>query len=475
MVDDFGATTGSLFFPPRVTIAFADTSEMRWGGLAAELPDVCEADFAPLREALESAGATVDARRIGFANLDQLTRLDTDFVFNLVDGIGLDGVPGTEVPLSLAAAGIPFSGFSARPYHDTSDKFAMRELLRRVGVPVPPGFTLVHPDVRLPEGVPYPVIVKPRFGYASLSVDEHSVVANEASLRTAVERVCTESGGDALVERYIAGREVTIGVIGGDGHARTLPILELIFDPQLGDRPQIRTQQSKHLESCYDDVRTQCPAPLDDELARRLRGVALAAYRAVGGDGYGRVDLRIDTAGEAWVCEVNANPSLEWGQADRDCAMLPLIAKAGGWSYPLLIRQLVEIGMHRPPPPPPPPVIMIWRRDGFDVRTTRPFRAGEQIVRIPRMRPGPPGLAGAWPWRGDRTLYPSPPARFVDCSSRPNTVAGWNSQRRYGLFAAVDLPAGARLNVDPDQAVSAWRSHPAVRPFQPRIQPRLAS
>jgi D-alanine-D-alanine ligase len=106
---------------------------------------------------------------------------------------------------------------------------------------------------------------------------------------------------------------------------------------------RIVTYQSKWATGSDEDVGTKpsCPADLPSRLAAEVRRVALAAWKLVGGEGYGRVDMRIDAAGQPWILEVNANPDIA---PDAGFARMASVA---GIEYPALVRTMCQFGLER--------------------------------------------------------------------------------------------------------------------------------
>src|SRR5262249_44060669 len=133
---------------------------------------------------------------------------------------------------------------------------------------------------------------------------------------------------------YIEGREFAVGFVGNV----TLPISEIDFTRMPSDSWRILSFAAKWDKGCPEDLGTQpvCPAQVDKTLEKRIISVAEAAWRAVGGNGYGRVDIRLDQAGLPWILEVNPNPDIS------DDAGLSAMAHARGWSYPELVMRIVD-------------------------------------------------------------------------------------------------------------------------------------
>jgi D-alanine-D-alanine ligase len=130
-----------------------------------------------------------------------------------------------------------------------------------------------------------------------------------------------------LAEQLIAGRELTVAVIGEDDGALALPIVE-IRAPQ-GNYDY----QNKYFT---DDTQYLCPAPLEAALSAQVQDLALAAFRALGCSGWGRVDFMLDEAGKPWLLEVNTSPGM------TDHSLVPMAARAVGIDYASLVMRLLE-------------------------------------------------------------------------------------------------------------------------------------
>ena len=297
-------------------------------------------------EAAQSLGHTVLPHYVHLRNVDAVVdALDCDVVLNLCDGSGegKDGLPGVEAIRALERRGLAYSGAGTRAYELTSDKVRTKHVLRAAGVPVPHAQVFESADDPLDrELVGRRLIVKPSDSFGSSGIDLGSVVSSEEELRARVASMLPVYG-PPLVEEYIDGREITVGLLGSGGRARALPPLEVCFGEVFpGDR-RIRTHATKwdvH-SPLYGGFTLSCPARLPLAVTRRCLAVARAAYLACDCTGYGRVDLRVDARGP-FVLEVNANCSLEWGETAGDCAMLPSAAQAAGFSYAMLLQRLID-------------------------------------------------------------------------------------------------------------------------------------
>ena len=269
--------------------------------------------------------------------IGKLQRGKFDLAFNMCEGI--DGVATLEPAVIgvLELFGIPFTGASSYTTNVCLRKHVVNTLLDKAGLPVP-RFGALRRGGALPS-VGYPAIVKPAAEDASLGIEQRSVVRNSRQMAERVHAML-ESWDEIIVQRYIDGREVNVGVLGDT----VLPISEIVFDGMPEGSWKIVTYQSKWITGSDEDLGAvpRCPAKLPRKVAQEARDVALAAWKLVGGTGYGRVDMRIDDEGRPWILEVNANPDI------APDAGLARMASVAGMPYSALIRDICQLALTRP-------------------------------------------------------------------------------------------------------------------------------
>jgi D-alanine-D-alanine ligase len=266
--------------------------------------------------------------------IDKVRRGKFDLVFNMCEGI--DGVATLEssVISVLELFKLPFTGASSYTTAVCLRKHVVNGMLEKAGLPVPRFAVLRRGDPLVTVG--FPAIVKPAAEDASLGIEQRSVVRTTRQLAERVEAML-EVWDEVLVQRYVDGREVNVGILGDT----VLPIAEIDFSRMPAGRWRIVTYQSKWETGSIDDIGGQprCPARLPAKLANEIRRVALRAWKVSGGFGYGRVDMRIDNAGRPWILEVNANPDIA---PDAGVARM---ARTAGIEYPALIRNICELAL----------------------------------------------------------------------------------------------------------------------------------
>jgi D-alanine-D-alanine ligase len=269
--------------------------------------------------------------------VERVRRAKFDLVFNLCEGI--DGVAEFE-PMVIAVLelfGVPYTGNSSGTTALCLRKNLVNTLLDNAGLPVP-RWSLVRRGEEV-TSVGFPAICKPAAEDASIGIEQRSVVRSMRSLAERVEAM-HEPWDEVLVQRFIDGREVNVGIVGD----QTLPLAEINFGGMPRGMWKIVSYRSKWITGSDEDLGAAptCPADLPRALARELERIALSAWRAVDGQGYGRVDFRIDRSGRPWLLEVNPNPDISPG------AGLARMAGVAGMDYSALVRRLCELALAQP-------------------------------------------------------------------------------------------------------------------------------
>lgn len=278
----------------------------RWeeseGGVLAEAQAVAES----------LAGLDIASRRAGIRCLTDvpgaLAGGPERIVFNLVEGLPAGPRDANAVPAVCRALGRACTG------NETvcMDKWLTKAALAAHGVPTPAG--VVAPVGSSPTSLPPgQLIVKPIRADGSEGIDADSVVPGPGpKLQRAIRRVHRDFNQPALVEQFIAGREINVSVIQQNGELRVLPLAEIDFSAFGPDRPRIVDYAAKWREESFEFRNTprKIPASLPAKVADAIRRYARAAWQAAACQDYARVDCRVDALGRAYVIEVNANPDI---------------------------------------------------------------------------------------------------------------------------------------------------------------------
>jgi D-alanine-D-alanine ligase len=280
--------------------------------------------------------------------LDSLTELRTaiadwkpDIVFNLLEEF--DGIVTYDqhVVAFLELLRQPYTGCNPRGLLLSRDKSLCKQLLAFHRVPTPQ-FTVFRRGARfhVPRRLKFPLFVKSTVEDASLGIAQASVVEDVPRLKERIGFVHEQIGSDALVEEFIEGRELYVGVMGNERLVR-LPIWEMVFGSMPDTLAAIATRKvkwDKRYQQRYG-ITTRAAAELSPALQARLDRLSRRIYRALGLSGYARMDFRVTSAGNIYVLEANANPNLE---AAEDFAES---ARAFGIEYPELLERLMLLGL----------------------------------------------------------------------------------------------------------------------------------
>ena len=280
--------------------------------------------------------------------LDSLTDLRSaiadwkpDVVFNLLEEF--DGIVTYDqhVVAFLELMRQPYTGSNPRGLLLSRDKSLCKQLLAYHRIPTP-HFTVFRKGVRIniPRRLRFPLFVKSTSDDASLGIAQASVVEDATKLKERIEFVHEQVGSDALVEEYIEGRELYVGVMGNERLTR-LPVWEMVFGSLPDSLAAIATRKvkwDKRYQQKYG-ITTHEAKDLPTPVLARLDKLSRRIYRALGLSGYARMDFRVTAAGEVYVLEANANPNLE---AAEDFAES---AGAAGVPYDELLERLMNFGL----------------------------------------------------------------------------------------------------------------------------------
>jgi D-alanine-D-alanine ligase len=276
-------------------------------------------------EALRSLGAEVTPVVVDDENF--VVPPDTSIAFNVIHGtFGEDG----QLQRILEARGLRYTGEGIAGSELAIDKIATKRRLRERGVPTP-GFETVRAGGR-PALAP-PLVIKAPCEGSSVGV---FIVRELERLEAALQEAARFSS-ELLVEEFVEGRELTVGVVGG----QVLPVIEI--------RPK-KAGEFYDFANKYNFLNPQaagadhlCPAPLSPETTARVQAAALAAHRALDLEVYSRVDLLLDAQEQPFVLEINTIPGM------TPVSLLPEAAGAAGISYPELCRRIIELSLARFP------------------------------------------------------------------------------------------------------------------------------
>ncbi|WP_050027790.1 D-alanine--D-alanine ligase [Verrucomicrobium sp. BvORR034] len=271
-------------------------------------------------EALKSLGAEVV--EIDVTSTDFTVPGDVVVAVNMIHGtFGEDG----ELQAILEKQGVAYTGAGVETSRVAFDKNLSKDKFVAGGVPTPQSQILKLDGVDQLR-LSLPVVVKPPREGSSVGVH---IVHTDEELAAALADA-KQYGADTLVEEFVDGKELTVGVIGGEA----LPIIHI--EPVSGfyDINNKYPWMSGTGKTNY-----HCPADLDIETTQRVQEAALAAMKAVGVEVYGRVDVMLRKDGQPFVLEINTIPGMTVS------SLLPKAARVAGLEFPQLMERIIELSL----------------------------------------------------------------------------------------------------------------------------------
>lgn len=263
-----------------------------------------------------------------------------DIVFNLMESFHGIGVFDSHVVSFLELLRIPYTGCNPRGLMLARDKALSKTVLNGHRVPVPEFFVArMGRKVRRPKRLAFPLIVKSLTQEASIGISRASVVEDDEKLRERVRFIHESIGTDAIVERFVGGREIYVGIVGNQ-RLQVFPVWELRFDTLPGDGRLLMTDRAKWNTKYQKKYGIMTgPADLPPEVAARVQHLCKRVYRTLDLSGYARIDMRLDADGRVYVLEANPNPQLAYGEDFAESA------EHGGVQYEALLQMIIGNGL----------------------------------------------------------------------------------------------------------------------------------
>jgi len=258
-----------------------------------------------------------------------------DLVFNIAEGVEGFGRE-SQVPALLEAYGVPYTFSDPLVCALTLHKAMAKHVARGCGVPTPDFALVSSPDEAAAVALEPPLFVKPVAEGTSKGITAASVVRSKTQLVSTCAALLHEHRQPVLVERFLSGREFTVGILGTGPGARALATLEVRLRD--GADEGVYSYRNKAHWRELVEYRLLESGPLRTEVER----VALAAWRCLGCRDAGRVDVRLDERGAPQMLEINPLAGLTPGHSD-----LPIMAELSGIDYRSLIGAIVACARER--------------------------------------------------------------------------------------------------------------------------------
>ncbi len=293
------------------------------GGASGER-EVSLASGEGARHALEEAGFPVTVLDPSYKE-DLKTLIDSDFDVAFICLHGKYGEDGTLQGL-LEMINLPYIGSGVWSSALAIDKVKSKVFYNLANIPTPPSVTLTSASpidlANIVAKLGDHCVVKPATEGSALGV---FIVEGKEAIGEAIEKVF-ELDNSVLIERYVSGKELTVAVIGNDD-PEALPIIEIVPVNEFYD------YESKYVPGAAEHL---CPAPLSEEITRKIQRMAIEAHRALGCSGVSRSDFILDEEGIGWILETNTIPGM------TGTSLLPDAARVAGIPFPKLCTMLID-------------------------------------------------------------------------------------------------------------------------------------
>lgn len=309
--------------------------------------------------ALASNGHQVTFLEADITILDRLRKLKPDICFNIAEGHFGDSREA-QVPAILEMLRLPYTGSRILTLALSLDKPMTKRVLSYHDLPTPAFQVFERLDETLDPTMQFPLFVKPSREGTGMGISAESIVYNKSQLMKQLRQLFERYDQPVLAERFIEGREVTVGVVGNlsspvawrlpdDEEARRIsrglhffPPLEIDMSRYPAEEAGIYTNRIK--TAMAHEFHYLCPAPLSPELVDELNWLTAATFRITGCLDVARVDFRLDSSNgdKPYILEINPLPGLNPEYSD-----LVIEARADGWTYDSLVNRILDEAIER--------------------------------------------------------------------------------------------------------------------------------
>jgi D-alanine-D-alanine ligase len=271
-----------------------------------------------------------------------LARVDCDLVFNLCESFADDDTADFKIAAYLELIGKKYTGSGTHGLMLAQDKAIAKKIFAFHGIHTPTFAKSFRGRLDFSHDLQFPVIVKPAREDGSIGIEFSAVVNSIRELMERMDWLHANFDSPVLIEEYIDGREMYVGVLGNE-KPEALPVVELDLSKLPQGTPRIAAAEVKWGKGtkAYRDTKSAIASDLSEEITATLQQTAVAAYQALELRDYGRVDMRLQADGRVHVIEVNPNP---WLSSRAEFAMA---ARKSGRTYNQLIEEIIELTSSR--------------------------------------------------------------------------------------------------------------------------------
>jgi D-alanine-D-alanine ligase len=277
-------------------------------------------------------------------SLHALARIDCDLVFNLAESFAGNDTADYCIAAYLELINKRFTGSGSHGLLFAQDKGVAKKILEFHGIHTPVFARSYRGRLDFSHDLEFPVIVKPAREDGSIGIEFNAVVSSIRELMERIDWLHANFDSPVLIEEYVDGREMYVGVLGND-NPTPLPIVELDLSKLPAGMPRIAGAEVKWGKGtrAYRDTKSAIAEDLPEETVALLQSTAVAVYQALELRDYARIDMRLRSDGRVAVIEANPNPWL------ASKAEFSLAARKAGRTYTQLIEEIVDLALARYP------------------------------------------------------------------------------------------------------------------------------
>lgn len=296
-----------------------------------------------IAEAIKKNGHRVSLVEADQDLYDYFKTHKTDIVFNIAEGKS-SHIREAHVPAILDILRVAYTGSGVTTLALALNKAVTKKILRSENIPTPDFQLFYKRDEILDPGLKFPLIVKPNREGSGKGINTSNVVNDEKRLFEEVEKIHRLYKQEALVEEFIEGKELTVGIL-ENGKTIILPVLEIDFSNCKKSGEYFYSWRMKEFQGNAEMGLTPdfyCPARLDSQIERAIKEIALKAHHALGCLDMSRTDIRLSRENVPYVLEVNPLPGL-----DPEESNFPMMAKAAGLEFSDVIGYIISSALSR--------------------------------------------------------------------------------------------------------------------------------
>jgi D-alanine-D-alanine ligase len=275
-------------------------------------------------------------------SLNAVAKIECDLIFNLAESFAGNDTADYCIAAYLELLSKKYTGCGSRGLLYCQDKGVAKKILEFHGIHTPVFARSYRGRLDFSHDLEFPVIVKPAREDGSIGIEFNAVVSSIRELMERIDWLHANFDSPVLIEEYVEGREMYVGVIGNE-HPEALPVIELDLSRLPEGTPRIAGAEVKWGKGtrAYRDTKSAVAEGLPEETTAALQQTAVAVYQALELRDYGRIDMRLRPDGRVAVIEANPNP---WLASKAEFAMA---ARKSGRNYTQLIEEIVDLALAR--------------------------------------------------------------------------------------------------------------------------------